>query len=142
MQQEPSPPSAIPADRIPPPPPWQPAAAEEASVLAAHQEAWQRDSLQKELAATRDELEAMRQRVASLRVGLVEALRPYGLSDRFAHIAQQRGMFSYTGLSPTQVQMLRDEFSVYMVGSGRANMAGLDGERLDQLASAIARVCS
>lgn len=60
MQQEPSPPSAIPADRIPPPPPWQPAAAEEASVLAAHQEAWQRDSLQKELAATRDELEAMR----------------------------------------------------------------------------------
>lgn len=60
MQQEPSQPSAIPADRIPPPPPWQPAAAEEASVLAAHQEAWQRDSLQKELAATRDELEAMR----------------------------------------------------------------------------------
>ncbi|MVW75561.1 amino acid aminotransferase [Pseudomonas xionganensis] len=89
-----------------------------------------------------DELEAMRQRVASLRVGLVEALRPYGLSDRFAHIAQQRGMFSYTGLSPAQVQMLRDEFSVYMVGSGRANMAGLDGERLDQLASAIGRVCS
>jgi non-ribosomal peptide synthetase component E (peptide arylation enzyme) len=28
--------------------------------LEAHQEAWQRDSLQKELAATRDELQAMR----------------------------------------------------------------------------------
>ncbi|MGG5873677.1 amino acid aminotransferase [Pseudomonas peli] len=87
------------------------------------------------------ELDAMRQRVASLRAGLVEALQPYGLSERFAHIAVQRGMFSYTGLSPTQVQRLRDEFSVYMVGSGRANMAGLDAERLDQLASAIARVC-
>ena len=60
MQQDPSPSSAVPADRIPPPPPWQPAAAEEASVLAAHQDAWQRDSLQKELAATRDELDAMR----------------------------------------------------------------------------------
>ncbi len=88
-----------------------------------------------------EELESMRQRVASLRAGLVKALQPYGLSERFAHIAAQRGMFSYTGLSPTQVQRLRNEFSVYMVGSGRANMAGLDGERLDQLASAISRVC-
>jgi aromatic-amino-acid transaminase len=40
------------------------------------------------------------------------------------------------------VQRLRDEFSVYMVGSGRANVAGLDADRLDQLASAISRVCS
>ena len=89
-----------------------------------------------------DELEAMRQRVAGLRLGLVEALRPYGLAERFAHIAEQRGMFSYTGLSPQQVQRLRAEHSVYMVGSGRANVAGLDSERLDALAQAIARVCS
>jgi aromatic-amino-acid transaminase len=87
------------------------------------------------------ELESMRQRVASLRAGLVEALQPYGLAERFAHIGAQRGMFSYTGLSPQQVQRLRDEFSVYLVGSGRANVAGLDAERLDQLASAIATVC-
>ena len=87
------------------------------------------------------ELNSMRERIASLRHGLVEALQPHGLSERFAHIAQQRGMFSYTGLSPTQVQRLRDEFSVYMVGSGRANVAGLDAQRIDQLASAIARVC-
>ncbi|SDH61462.1 aromatic-amino-acid transaminase [Pseudomonas benzenivorans] len=88
-----------------------------------------------------DELEAMRQRVASLRLGLVEALRPYGLAERFAHIAEQRGMFSYTGLTPAQVQRLRAEDSVYLVGSGRANVAGLDANRLDDLASAIARVC-
>ncbi|WP_372866267.1 aminotransferase class I/II-fold pyridoxal phosphate-dependent enzyme, partial [Pseudomonas sp.] len=88
-----------------------------------------------------DELDAMRQRVAGLRLGLVEALQPYGLAERFAHIAEQRGMFSYTGLSSKQVQRLRDEFSVYMVGSGRANVAGLDAERLDALAQAIARVC-
>jgi aromatic-amino-acid transaminase len=88
-----------------------------------------------------DELEAMRQRVAGLRQDLVEALRPHGLAERFAHIAEQRGMFSYTGLSPAQVQRLRDEYSVYMVGSGRANIAGLDSSRLDDLAGAIARVC-
>ena len=61
-------------------------------------------------------------------------------SFTFAHIAEQRGMFSYTGLSPLQVKRLREEFSVYMVGSGRANVAGLDATRLDQLASAIAQV--
>lgn len=94
------------------------------------------------MALWRDELETMRQRVAGLRLGLVEALRPYGLAERFAHIAEQRGMFSYTGLSPRQVQRLRDEYSVYLVGSGRANVAGLDSERLDALAQAIARVCS
>ena len=88
------------------------------------------------------ELESMRQRVVSLRLGLVQALQPHGLAERFAHIAQQRGMFSYTGLSPAQVQRLRDEYSIYMVGSGRANMAGLDATRLDQLASAMAKVCS
>lgn len=88
------------------------------------------------------ELESMRQRVASLRSGLVEALQPHGLAERFAYIAEQRGMFSYTGLTPVQVQRLRDEFSVYMLGSGRANMAGVDAKRLDQLASAIARVCN
>lgn len=87
------------------------------------------------------ELQTMRKRVASLRSGLVEALQPHGLAERFGHISQQRGMFSYTGLSPQQVQRLRDEFSVYMVASGRANVAGLDANRLDQLASAIARVC-
>jgi aromatic-amino-acid transaminase len=87
------------------------------------------------------ELESMRQRVASLRLGLVEALQPHGLAERFAHIAAQRGMFSYTGLSPQQVQRLRDEYSVYLVGSGRANVAGLDASRLEHLARVIAQVC-
>jgi len=87
------------------------------------------------------EVEAMRQRIARLRTGLVEALAPHGLSERFAHIAEQRGMFSYTGLSPVQVAALRERHSVYMVGTGRANVAGADENRLDVLATAIADVC-
>ncbi|MGO2203143.1 amino acid aminotransferase [Pseudomonas helleri] len=87
------------------------------------------------------EVEAMRSRIAQLRSGLVEALTPFGLAERFAHINQQRGMFSYTGLSTEQVQVLREQHSVYMVGSGRANMAGVDGTRLELLAKAIAQVC-
>lgn len=87
-----------------------------------------------------DEVESMRQRIANLRKGLVEALTPYGLAERFAHIAEQRGMFSYTGLTAAQVRRLRAEHSVYLVESGRASVAGLDAERLDELARAIASV--
>ncbi|WP_409317205.1 amino acid aminotransferase [Pseudomonas sp. KCJK9016] len=88
-----------------------------------------------------DEVEAMRLRIAQLRSGLVEALEPHGLRERFAHIGVQRGMFSYTGLSPEQVKDLREHHSVYMVSSGRANVAGIDATRLDLLAEAIASVC-
>ena len=88
-----------------------------------------------------DEVEAMRLRIAQLRGGLLEALEPHGLRDRFAHIGVQRGMFSYTGLTPEQVRELRDRHSVYMVGTGRANVAGIDATRLDLLAEAIAEVC-
>lgn len=88
-----------------------------------------------------EEVDAMRQRIAQLRTGLVEALAPHGLSERFAHIAQQRGMFSYTGLSAEQVRQLRERHSVYLVSTGRANIAGADAARLDALAAAIAEVC-
>ncbi|MGU3349366.1 amino acid aminotransferase [Pseudomonas monsensis] len=88
-----------------------------------------------------DEVEAMRLRIAQLRSGLVEALEPHGLRERFAHIGVQRGMFSYTGLSPEQVKQLREQHSVYMVSSGRANVAGIDATRLALLADAIANVC-
>lgn len=87
-----------------------------------------------------EEVEAMRARIAQLRSGLVEALAPHGLSAQFAHIAAQRGMFSYTGLSASQVQQLREKHSVYMVNSGRANVAGIDATRLTLLAQAIADV--
>jgi aromatic-amino-acid transaminase len=88
-----------------------------------------------------DEVEAMRLRIAQLRGGLLEALEPHGLRERFAHMGVQRGMFSYTGLSPEQVGQLRERHSVYMVGTGRANVAGIDATRLDALAVAIADVC-
>ncbi|MCD4530993.1 amino acid aminotransferase [Pseudomonas sp. C3-2018] len=88
-----------------------------------------------------DEVQTMRLRIAQLRSGLLEALEPHGLRERFAHIGVQRGMFSYTGLTPEQVRHLRERHSVYMVGTGRANVAGIDATRLDRLAEAIADVC-
>ena len=86
------------------------------------------------------ELTEMRERINGLRRDFVEALKPYGLDEQFAFIAEQRGMFSYTGLSPEQVDRLRDEFGIYMVRSGRANVAGFSTENLPYVAKAIATV--
>lgn len=88
----------------------------------------------------REEVSEMRNRINGLRHDFVDALKPYGLSEQFAFIAEQRGMFSYTGLTPQQVDRLRDEYSIYMVRSGRANVAGMSTERLDYIAKAIAAV--
>ncbi|SDM64628.1 aromatic amino acid aminotransferase apoenzyme [Franzmannia pantelleriensis] len=94
-----------------------------------------------ELAALwREELTEMRNRINGLRQDFVAALKPYGLDAKYACVAEQRGMFSYTGLTPTQVDRLRDEFGIYMVRSGRANVAGFSTENLDYLAKAIAAV--
>ena len=88
----------------------------------------------------REELTEMRDRINTLRRDFVDALKPYGLAEKYACVAEQRGMFSYTGLTPEQVDRLRDEFGIYMVRSGRANVAGFSHENLPYLAKAIASV--
>ena len=50
----------------------------------------------------------MRTRINDLRKKFVAGLEPHGLADRFAYVAEQRGMFSYTGLTEDQVKTLRD----------------------------------
>ena len=84
------------------------------------------------------EVAEMRQRIRSLREQLVEALAQHGLRERFNCVLEQNGMFSYLGLSPEQVDYLRDEYGIYMVRSGRASMAGLRTEQVDDMAAALA----
>ena len=88
----------------------------------------------------REELDEMRSRINNLRSDFVKALAPHGLDQRFAHVAEQRGMFSFTGLQPEHVEALRDRHSIYMVKSGRANVAGLNRANLDYVCNAIADV--
>ncbi|QXT36359.1 aromatic amino acid transaminase [Sphingomonas sanguinis] len=72
----------------------------------------------------RDELEAMRQRLASLRAALAAGGR-IGAID-LAAVAHGKGMFATLPLSPTQVEWLRDRHAIYMAGSGRINIAGFN----------------
>jgi aromatic-amino-acid transaminase len=87
-----------------------------------------------------DELETMRRRMLDLRLRFADALRRQSNSDRFDFIAQHRGMFSRLGLSEAQVERLRAEHGVYMVGDSRINVAGLPEDGLDRLAKAIVSV--
>ncbi|KQZ96517.1 aromatic amino acid aminotransferase [Mesorhizobium sp. Root157] len=86
------------------------------------------------------ELEEMRQRMLKLRIAFADALRRQSNSDRFDFIASHRGMFSRLGLTEPQVDRLRTEHGVYMVGDSRINVAGLPEDGLDRLAKAIVSV--
>ncbi|MCT8358525.1 aspartate/tyrosine/aromatic aminotransferase [Xanthomonas citri pv. anacardii] len=85
------------------------------------------------------ELTDMRERVHSLRAGLVEKLATLGAPE-FDFIQRQAGMFSYSGLTKTQVDRLRDEFAIYAVGTGRICVAALSQRNLDYVAQAVATV--
>ncbi len=49
-------------------------------------------------------------------------------------------MFSFSGLTPDQVTALREDHSIYIVGSGRINVAGITSSNLDRLCDAITGV--
>lgn len=87
-----------------------------------------------------DELAGMRDRIRAMRTGLVDALKAQKVSQDFSFVTQQRGMFSYTGLSAAQVERLRTEFGIYAVSTGRICLAALNSRNLDTVAQAIGAV--
>ncbi|MBV7387805.1 aspartate/tyrosine/aromatic aminotransferase [Pasteurellaceae bacterium TAE3-ERU1] len=87
-----------------------------------------------------DELSQMRNRIKQMRGKLVELLKEYGAQQNFAFINEQNGMFSFSGLTPEQVDRLKEEFAIYIVRSGRINVAGITDDNIDYLCKAIVSV--
>lgn len=87
-----------------------------------------------------EELGGMRDRIRAMRTGLVERLKQRMPTADFDHITRQRGMFSYSGLTPEQVARLRDEFAIYALNTGRMCVAALNLHNIDPVADAIATV--
>ncbi|WP_413111830.1 aromatic amino acid transaminase [Thaumasiovibrio sp. DFM-14] len=85
------------------------------------------------------EISQMQQRLVSLRHGLVAEFHQLG-TNRFDFIEKHKGMFSHTGLSVEQIDALRQDHGIYMVGDGRINIAGLQEDKLALLAQAIVDV--
>jgi aspartate/tyrosine/aromatic aminotransferase len=87
-----------------------------------------------------DEVASMRDRINGMRRTFVETLQARGAQGDFSFIVDQKGMFSFSGLNKTQVERLRDEHAIYIVGSGRINVAGMTDANMGPLCDAIVRV--
>ncbi|HAY3489872.1 TPA: aromatic amino acid transaminase [Escherichia coli] len=86
------------------------------------------------------EVEEMRTRILAMRQELVKVLSTEMPERNFDYLLNQRGMFSYTGLSAAQVDQLREEFGVYLIASGRMCVAGLNTQNVHRVAKAFAAV--
>ena len=85
----------------------------------------------------RTEVEAMRLRILSMRHALYERLAGDNSGPDFTPILKQRGLFSYTGLTPAQMTMLREAHAVHAVADGRICVAALNDGNVDRVAAAI-----
>ena len=92
----------------------------------------QRASWERELGRVRD-------RIKRMRIRLVEALRAEGV-ENMDFIAQQVGMFSYSGLTRDQMLALRRDHGIYGTEKGRMCVAALNDGNLEAVAKAIAAV--
>jgi len=88
----------------------------------------------------RDEVSTMRQRIWQLRTDLVAKLQRSVAGNQFDFIASEKGMFSFLGITPEQVQQLKRDFSIYMVNSSRINVAGLNQQNSDYLVEGLLAV--
>jgi aromatic-amino-acid transaminase len=86
------------------------------------------------------ELAAMRERILAMRAQVHKVLRAKIPGRNFDYFLTQRGMFSYTGLAPEQVDTLREKHAVYLVRSGRMCVAGLNTNNVEATAVAMADV--
>lgn len=86
------------------------------------------------------EVAAMRERIQEMRDLFVATLKEKGISGDYSFISRQNGMFSFSGLSVEQVSRLKEEFAVYIVGSGRISVAGMTKDNMQPLCDALAKV--
>ena len=86
------------------------------------------------------ELATMRNRINDYRQLIIDKLAAEGVKQDFSFITKQHGMFSFLGINKEQIDRLRTEYSIYMVGSSRVSIAGLNHSNIDYFAKAVAAV--
>ena len=86
------------------------------------------------------EVADMRDRIQEMRTLFVQTLKDLGVEADFSFIERQNGMFSFSGLSKEQVNRLKEEFGIYIVGSGRISVAGMTKANMQPLCKGIAAV--
>lgn len=83
---------------------------------------------------------AMAERLNGVRKLLFDTLVRLNVKGEWRHVIEQRGMFSYTGISAPTVARLKQDYHIYMLGNGRISLAGLNAGNCDQFVSALADI--
>ena len=83
------------------------------------------------------ELEEVRLRIKSMRTLLTNGIQGNSAGVDFSHIEQQKGMFSFLGITTPQLDRLRDEFGIYIVSSTRVNLAGINSSNIDYISESM-----
>jgi len=86
------------------------------------------------------EVKEMSGRIIRMRKSLVSGLAEAGSKQNWDHITNQIGMFCFTGLTPAQVDTLRESYHIYMTRNGRVSVAGITSDNVGYLAKAIYEV--
>ena len=86
------------------------------------------------------DLRTMSSRIQSVRRALRLELERLNTPGDWSHIESQIGMFSYTGLSREQVEILREKYHVYLLRNGRASLSGVNEGNVGYVARAICDV--
>jgi aspartate/tyrosine/aromatic aminotransferase len=84
-----------------------------------------------------NELKAVSQRIIDMRAAVVRELTTLGCPGDWSHIVKQIGMFSYTGLTPAQCDVMINKWHCYMLRNGRVSMAGVNTHNVNYFARAL-----
>ncbi len=87
------------------------------------------------------ECKSMADRIIKMRTLLRDTLEKDLKSPlKWKHITDQIGMFAFTGLSPVQVEKMKDVHHIYLTKDGRISMAGVTSDNVKYIAEAIHKV--
>jgi len=86
------------------------------------------------------ELAEMRERLRDMRALLNDALQEKAPGHDFSHLVRATGMFCFLGITSEQIEVLKKDYGIYVVGSSRINIAGITPANVDYLAESIAAV--
>lgn len=82
----------------------------------------------------------MATRLSETRATLLEELERQNVKGDWSHLATQKGMFSFSGINPTTVQRLKDEYHIYLIGNGRISLAGLNTTNVTIFVNALREI--
>tara|TARA_B100000519_G_scaffold68747_1_gene58550 strand:- start:155 stop:1354 length:1200 start_codon:yes stop_codon:yes gene_type:complete len=89
-----------------------------------------------------EELKEIRNRINGLRITFANRLTKSGAQRDFSFIQKEKGMFSFLGITKSQIDKLISEYAIYLVDSSRINVASINEDNIDYVTKSISEVLS